>query len=716
MSNNILELLNEQQKKAVTTTEGYVRVIAGAGSGKTRALTHRFSYLVYELGISPANILCVTFTNKAASEMKNRIRSMIGDYDSGNVCTFHSFCLSILKEDIHTFNYPKNFMILDSDDVESILKKIYKQLNITSEQFTFNYIKKEIEKKKDSIDYVNDVLPVDILQLKRKYKSETNLVEKVFLGYLYEQKKSYALDFDDLINFVVYIFKKYDDKRIKWQKKLEYVMVDEYQDVSRRQAYIADTLSGYHKNLFIVGDPDQTIYTWRGADINLILDYDKKYANTKTIIMNKNYRSTPNILDAANSLIEKNKNRLEKELIPIKSSDQPVLYYHAKSVTEESNWIADNIKKLIESKVEHGEIAILYRAHFLSRPVEECFIKSEIPYVMYSGIEFYRRREIKDVLCYLRMIIYADDISFLRVVNVPRRNFGAKRIELITNYTDNKNITLYEALKDNITQPLIKNSKAYEFISLIEKYKVEYKNMDISELFTNLLSESGYEGILRLSGDQDRLDNVAELKQSIFDYENDAGEECLLEDYLDKIALFTNSEKKDRSNAIKMMTIHNAKGLEFPYVFVCGLNEGIFPSSHANTLNALEEERRLAYVACTRAEKQLYLSESEGYNYDLSFRYPSRFIFNIEKKYLNYVVKLSEEFLEMCNGQLDAITKRDKRSGFKGEFKKGDLITHKVFGAGKIIDVSMKNKSYKIKFDKFATERNISFMVKLKKR
>ncbi len=326
MSDQILNQLNEEQKAAVTTTEGFVRVIAGAGSGKTRALTNRFAYLVYELGISPANILCVTFTNKAASEMKKRIRSMIGDYDSGNVCTFHSFCLNILKEDIHTFNYPKNFMVLDSDDVESILKKVYKDLNITSEQFTFKYIKAQIEIKKDSIEYVKDLLPVDILELKRKYKKTSNLVEKVFLGYLYEQKKSFALDFDDLINFVVYIFKKYDDKRIKWQKKLEYIMVDEYQDVSRRQAYIADALCGHHKNLFIVGDPDQTIYTWRGADINLILDFDKKYPDTQNIFMNKNYRSTPNILAASNSLIEKNQNRLEKQLLPTKESELPVAY------------------------------------------------------------------------------------------------------------------------------------------------------------------------------------------------------------------------------------------------------------------------------------------------------------------------------------------------------------------------------------------------------
>lgn len=406
MKMDILDTLNEEQLQVVTSTEGYVRVIAGAGSGKTKALTHRYAYLVNELGISTANILCVTFTNKAANEMKKRIRSMIGDNDTGYVCTFHGFCVQVLKEDIHVLNYPKNFIIIDSEDVENILNTIYKDMGINSRNYTFKNIKEMIERRKNKEPYLEDIISLDITDLKKKFLETDNKEDGIFYRYLYEQKKNYALDFDDLINYTLYIFKNYKESKLKWQQRIEYVMVDEFQDVSSKQYALANILSKFHKNLFIVGDPDQTIYSWRGARVDFILNFNKAFQDVKTIIMDKNYRSSPEILSASNSLIRKNKNRMDKELKPIKSSKVQVLYNHSKTSKKESEWIVKQIKLLLDLGKSLKDIVILYRAHYLSRSVEEAFIKEDIKYTMYSGIEFYKRKKIKDVLCYLRMIIW----------------------------------------------------------------------------------------------------------------------------------------------------------------------------------------------------------------------------------------------------------------------------------------------------------------------
>lgn len=710
MKMDILDTLNEEQLQVVTSTEGYVRVIAGAGSGKTKALTHRYAYLVNELGISTANILCVTFTNKAANEMKKRIRSMIGDNDTGYVCTFHGFCVQVLKEDIHVLNYPKNFIIIDSEDVENILNTIYKDMGINSRNYTFKNIKEMIERRKNKEPYLEDIISLDITDLKKKFLETDNKEDGIFYRYLYEQKKNYALDFDDLINYTLYIFKNYKESKLKWQQRIEYVMVDEFQDVSSKQYALANILSKFHKNLFIVGDPDQTIYSWRGARVDFILNFDKAFQDVKTIIMDKNYRSSPEILSASNSLIRKNKNRMDKELKPIKSSKVQVLYNHSKTSKKESEWIVKQIKLLLDMGKSLKDIVILYRAHYLSRSVEESFIKEDIKYTMYSGIEFYKRKEIKDVLCYLRMIIYADDISFNRIINVPRRNFGEKRVSFIKQYSEKHNCSMYLALKANNEEDIIAKTKAGEFIELIEKYKEIYKEMNLSDLVTNILNDSGYEALLRTGGEQDRLDNLAELKQSISDYEN-TNEECSLEDYLEKIALFTNLDQKDNSDSVKMMTIHTSKGLEFPCVFVCGLNEGVFPTSHVKTINDLEEERRLAYVAYTRAEEALFLSDSEGRNFDNTYRYPSRFIFNIERELLKYEVELDNCFFEEARNYIELDERR--MDNLNLPFKIDDVVEHKVFGKGRVMEINREKSAYIIKFDNMDTNRSINFEGKL---
>lgn len=708
---DILEGLNEEQLQAVTETEGYIRVIAGAGSGKTRALTHRFSYLVNELGIAAANILCVTFTNKAANEMKKRIRNMIGDNDTGFICTFHGFCVQVLKEDIHVLHYPRNFLIIDKEDVTAILHTVFEDMGLNSRHYTFSAITDMIGVKKEKEPYLSYILDTGNDELKNKINNASGREDEIFYRYLYEQKKCFSLDFDDLINYVLYIFENHEDIKLKWQKRLEYVMVDEFQDVSPKQFSLAQILSGFHHNLFIVGDPDQTIYSWRGANVEFILNFDKAFPSVKTIIMNKNYRSTPNIINVSNSLIKKNRRRIEKSLVPVRQAEIPVIYNHLKTTGMEAEWIADQIKRIRESGRKLRDIAILYRSHFVSRSFEEVFIKEDIRYTIYSGIEFYKRKEIKDILCYLRMVCYFDDISFHRIINVPKRNIGKKRISFLKDYTTEHECSFYQALLDNQEESLFKKTGAGDFIRIVEKYKQLYEDMKISELLTGLLNDSGYEALLRTDGEQERLDNLAELKQSVFEYENSAGEECSLTDYLEKISLFTNLDQKEDTDAVQMMTVHTAKGLEFPYVFVCGLNEGIFPSKHIDTKDKMEEERRLAYVAFTRAENALFLSDAQGVNYDGSYRYPSRFIFNIEKSYINFTVEL-ERRLESDTRMYIELNERKLEFNDKS-FMVNDLVMHHVFGKGRIIDINRENSAYIIQFEKMQTTRNISFKIVL---
>jgi DNA helicase-2/ATP-dependent DNA helicase PcrA len=715
MNFDALEGLNDEQKQAVMTTEGYVRVIAGAGSGKTRALTNRYVYLVNDLGISTSNILCVTFTNKAANEMKKRIRSMIGDYDTGFVCTFHGFCVQVLKEDIHTMNYPTNFIVMDTEDTDTILKNVYMAAHVESRSYTFTMAKNMISTRKlRDREHIPYILDMDSDALYDRYLNSAKMDDRIFYGYLYEQKKLYGLDFDDLMTFVFYILTNFEEKLEKWQQRLEYVMVDEFQDVSTLQYKLADLLSGYHRNLFIVGDPDQTIYSWRGAKVEFILDFDKDHEGTKTIVMDRNYRSTPNILNASNSLIRKNEKRMDKDLKAMKDANIPVIYNHAKTVSDEAHWIVKQIHSLQEIGADYKDITILYRSHFVSRSLEEAFIKDKIPYVLYSGVEFYKRKEIKDILCYLRMIVFEDDLSFLRIINEPKRNIGTKRIELLKEYADRKKCSLYQSLKDNLEHELIVKSKAREFVDMITRFQGTYKEMKISDLMMAVMNESGYEAMLRLSGEDERLDNLAELKQSMFDFERSSGEETFLEDYLQNVSLFSNIDQEERKSTVKLMTIHTAKGLEFPYVFVCGLNEGVFPSKHVNSIDTLEEERRLAYVAYTRAENALFLSDSEGVNFDGSFRYPSRFIFNTDKEYVNYLVELEDRLIDESIAYI-RINENKIRPAKNGTYVIGDRIIHKVFGIGQIVDVNNALKCYSIKFDSMATNRSISFSIPLER-
>ena len=486
----ILNTLNEKQKEAVTTTEGYVRVVAGAGSGKTRALTHRFAFLVNVLGVPTDNILCVTFTNKAAGEMRSRIRKLIGDHDAGYICTFHGFCVKELREDIHLLHYPKNFIILDENDQNVLLKNVYLARGIDTKRYPISLARELISARKNDLRYINLINQINNDKLLSNYAKAQKPEDIIFYGYLCEQKKNYSLDYDDLINFTFFILNNYENIRILWQKRMQYVMVDEFQDVSKRQCMLADLLSAFHKNLFVVGDPDQTIYSWRGADVNFFLDFEKVHHNTKTIIMDMNYRSNAPIILGSNTLIEKNDNRIKKELKPTKSDGELIHFYHGKNVKDEAEWISDTIKLLCDNNYQYENITVLYRAHHVSRAIEETFIQKKIPYVIFSGVEFYSLKEIKDILAYLRMIINQDDVSFVRAINEPRRNFGKKRMELISEYAKKNDMSLYDSLKMNLENELIKKSQAIEFVTLVEKYKNTYCNYRITDLLEKILFET----------------------------------------------------------------------------------------------------------------------------------------------------------------------------------------------------------------------------------
>lgn len=713
---DILFGLNDEQRDAVTSTEGFVRVMAGAGSGKTRALAHRFAYLVNEVGILPANILCVTFTNKAANEMRRRIRSLTGDNDTGFISTFHGFCVAVLQEDGYFVQYPKSFLVLDNSDIDSMLKIIYEERGLTLRDMTFSNARDmiEIEKCKNRPQYYLDVIAMDTDALKKKYDEAVSAKDVIFYGYLYQQKKCFGLDYNDLIKFTLYIFSMSDEIRLKWQQRLEYIMIDEFQDIDGLQYELMQALCAYHKNLFIVGDPDQTIYSWRGANVKHILDFDKNFPKVKTIMMMKNYRSTPEIIAAANSLIDKNTVRMKKQLIPTLAKGERVVYSHAKTTKEEANSIAERIKKLSKAGVPYGDITILYRAHYIARTIEEGLMRAEIPYTIYSGVQFFDRMEIKDALSYLRLIAYRDDLSFMRIVNTPKRNIGEKRMRFLKEYAAANGCLLYDALVKSIDEPMFANTQARRFVKLIERFSSICHTMPASELLSAVLNESGYEEALRTEGAQDRLDNLAELKQAVYEYETGCGEESRLEDFLSHVALLTNADAAASPNAVKLMTVHTAKGLEFPYVFICGLDEGMFPSKRTSSFEAMEEERRLAFVAMTRAEKGVYLSDAEGRGLDGSFRYPSRFVFDIDRQLMDYSTELDPGLKAEAQRYISSAHNRLKGLSGQQRLNVGDRVRHDIMGNGVIEDIDEERMAYVVKFDELPTTRKINFNANLK--
>ena len=710
-----LSILNEAQREAVTTTEGFVRVIAGAGSGKTRALSHRFAYLVNDMGILPGNILCVTFTNKAANEMRQRIHNLTGDNDTGYINTFHGFCVTVLQEDSYAVQYPRSFLVLDNSDIDAMLQIIYEERGLSLRDKTFAQARDmiEIQKGIKKPDYYLDLIGMSLAELREKYENATAVDDIIFYGYLYQEKKCFGLDYNDLIFVTLYIFEQNEEIRLKWQQRLEYIMIDEFQDIDPPQYRLMEALCGYHKNLFIVGDPDQTIYTWRGADVRFLMEFDRKHPGTKTIMMMENYRSTPQILAAANSLIDKNRTRIKKDLIPTLPAGPLPLCHHAPNAELEAEQMAFQMAELHDRGVAYRDMAVLYRAHYLTNKLEEVFRKRKIPYALYSGVPFFGRREIKDALSYLRMVVYKDDLSFARIANVPKRNLGQRRLAFLREVAAEKGCSLYEALRRTLEDEIFKGTKAASFVNLIESFAAEYAARPVSELLNDLLDQSGYERMLRTEGSQERLDNLAELKQSVYEYETSCGEEASAEHYLSHVALFTNADAEDGGDKVKLMTVHAAKGLEFPYVFLCGLNEGVFPSGRTNTLPGMEEERRLAFVAVTRAEKALYLSEAEGRNLDGSPRYPSRFLLDIDPALLDYTAPPKESLIRDARDYIAANERMLPAERAESRFNLGQRVRHEILGEGTVLAIDTDKGAYVLQFDSMKTPRRISFRVKL---
>ncbi len=691
---DILQSLNSSQQEAVLNTEGYVRVIAGAGTGKTKALTHRYAYLVNELGISPSNILCITFTNKAANEMKRRIKKMLGEeYDTSFVATLHSFCVRVLREDISKLFYPDSFVVLDNTDQKKILEEVYDELEIRMDTASFKFMIDQIRYYKNLLTYL-DVITVPSKDTKSLVPR--NKEEAIIFRYIEKQKKYFALDFFDLINFTIYLFDKYPDILEKWQDRLHYVQVDEFQDITAKEFKLIRRLTQKNKNWFVVGDPDQNIYEWRGSRMEVLMDFAENMQPCRDIFLNLNYRSTPEILNAANSLISKNKKRIEKKLFTENAGLELPQHFHGKSDKEEIKYIIDKIREHLAEGGKYHDIAVLYRSNYVARFIEQGFLEADIPYTVYGGVGFYERMEIKDVLAYLRMVAVGDDLAFQRIINVPRRKMGKMKMDYLKNHAESEGTTLYEALKKHLDAPIFRGSKAKEFVATIEHLREYLETLSVSELLQRILIEAEYELYIRESGDMDRLDNITELIQSIVTQEMEFGEHLSVTQFLQNISLLKDEDGEDKNDRVRIMTIHTAKGLEFDTVFIAGMSEHTFPSARAleeRKEDALEEERRLCFVAMTRARRRLYLTESEGFGVKGYSKLPSRFLFDIEDAYIRRIGQIPEEVMEdyRIRTAEAALEKQTIHTV-------GTQVKHKVFGEGMIEAVDEKTRTYMIRF------------------
>ena len=677
--NDYLLNLNDRQLQAVTTKSQYVRVIAGAGSGKTRVLTTRILYLIDQWGIPSENILAITFTNKAAKEMKDRIEKMVDDNgNSSFISTIHSFCLYFLRREIKVLDYPSNFSVIDADDQKLIIKEAIKQYDIENTKGEINNI----------LNYIsnNKAAGIDCLAaLDMANNDKYTMYAKAYQYYMDRCKQQYYLDFDDLLLFTNRILKTKSQIKEKWQKKYQFILVDEFQDIDNVQYELISHLTSETSYVYVVGDPDQTIYSWRGANINIILDFDKKFKNAETIILNQNYRSTQNILNGANSLISYNKNRVKKDLISQNSAGDKIIHFSAGSEESESMYIVDKINSFLAKGNNYQDIAILYRSNYLSRSIEKRLVDYHIPYIIYGGIRFYERKEIKDMLAYLKMLSIKDDISVKRTINIPKRGIGDKSIDALFDYARENNLSLYQAI-DTYQGSGEKKMKAYK--QLIDELTEQSNDKSLTDLFDMVFQQSGYREMLTNSKDPEdanRLENIKELMNDIEDFSK-SNVDATLDDYLANVALYTDIQNSSDENVVRLMTVHAAKGLEFDIVFVCALSDGIFPSQRSieeSGNKGLEEERRLAYVAFTRARKVLILTDNRGFSYsEGASKRPSRFIEEIDSQYLkDYNKVVNDNYYNSSSSTVISYNKTATSS----KYKNGDKVYHDVFGEGIVL-------------------------------
>lgn len=685
-----LEKMNDNQKEAILTTEGPLIILAGAGSGKTRVLTHRIMHLIKEKKTNESNILAITFTNKAANEMKERIFNLIGDTTKYIwINTFHAMCLKILRTNIEYLGYKTNFTILDSSEQKRVIKDIIENYKYDIDQYNPNFILKVISNSKNKNESPED------LSQKSKFGFMKN-VSNIYLKYQQYLKKNNVLDFDDLIIKTIELFEKSDETLKYYQNKFKYIHVDEYQDTSIIQYKLIKLLSNFHKNICVVGDDDQSIYSWRGANVNNITDFEKDFKNSKIIYLNQNYRSNNIILSAANSIIKNNIKRKEKKLWTNIISDNKINFNYAENDIEEADYISKKIKKLNN----YNNTAILYRNNYLSRVIENSLIKNSIPYKILGSLHFLNRKEIKDILSYINVLINPDDeLSIKRIINVPKRGIGKETLKKIEIYMQQNKINMYEALKNvkdiklstNITRKIV------AFIEIFEKYK-NFNDYSIAEILEGIYIDSGYKEMLEQTvnvENRERISNISELVSSSIQYSK--SNKSILE-FMSDISLYSDTDKNEnnKDNSVTLSTIHASKGLEYDTVFIIGLEENIFPSNimedDTDIKEKIEEERRLAYVAITRAKNNLFISATKrrmkfGKNITNKL---SRFITEIPN---NLVITNNENKTDLYTAStisIPIIKEKNVISKSNKKFSINDKVSHKKFGTGTVIDINDK--------------------------
>ena len=669
-----LDNLNDKQKEAVLYNDGPLLIIAGAGAGKTKTLTTKIAYLIEEGLAAPYNILAITFTNKAAKEMRDRLYLLIGDEARKlQVSTFHSFGLKLLRENYELLGYDRNFVIMDSDDSLTVVKKIIKDLNYDPKIYNPKAIRNKISSCKNELISAHDYERYAVSDYEQ-------VIQKVYEKYEHKLKTNNSVDFDDLLILPIKLFKEHRDVLEKYQDLYKYVLIDEYQDTNEAQYILTKMISEKNRKITCVGDDSQSIYSFRGANYKNILNFEKDYKDAKTILLEQNYRSTGNILDAANQVIKNNRDRKDKNLWTNKGPGDKIKYYRAYNERDEAQYIIRKIKELVNRDVEYKDIAILYRTNAQSRVVEEEMLKENLPYRVIGSFYFYSRKEIKDLIAYLRLIHNSkDNISLLRVINTPKRGIGLKTIENLTIRADSEGISIYDA---------IESGKELEFKNTIEKLKSIAEDLTLTELIDKVLDASGMKKELESEQTLEsevRLENLEEFKSITKAFEEQEGL-ISLEDFLLEISLVSDVEEyKDDPNRISLMTVHSVKGLEFDHVFVIGMEEGLFP--HMNSLmenGALEEERRLCYVAITRARDDLHLVNARR-----------RTLFGKEQvnPVSRFISEINPDLLE--TNVKDEIPKKEEKIDtaemFREEdvdYKVGDFVYHETFGTGKVVEVT----------------------------
>lgn len=714
--NPILDTLNDRQCEAVNHTEGPLLITAGAGSGKTKVLTCRIAHLL-ELGVSPYRILAITFTNKAAKEMKERVQNLVGaQADSIWLSTFHSFCAKLLRFEIDGFHgYTRNFTIYDSSDQLVLIKDCLKKLNLDDKQFTPRSVLATISAAKNVL--------MDAKAFARQ--AEDFFQQKVSEAYeLYQAKlkENNALDFDDLLFLAVRLLEEKDDVREKYQERFQYVLVDEYQDTNHAQYALTKILAAQWRNICVVGDADQSIYAWRGADIRNIIDFTRDYPDAASIKLEQNYRSTKTILNAANAVIDNNESRPRKTLWTENPSGNKVIHYQAQTEHDEADYIAGAIYNRHEISHEpYGDMAILIRTNAQSRVLEEKLMRYAIPYTMVGGTKFYDRKEIKDVLAYLRLLYNPEDsLSLTRIINVPKRNIGATTMEKVAAYAEGEGISLFEALSSPDAIPVTKRGQTSleNFAAMIFDLLNDIDGMDVLSLIEKVIKDTGYGEMLDKDAEHDpqgesRKENVGEFLSVAKDY-MDSNPDGNLQDFLENVALVSDVDDFESSDSkVTLMTLHSAKGLEFPVVFLAGLDEGLFP--HSRTLmdpEQIEEERRLAYVGITRAERQLYVTNAITRTMygRVSAYMPSRFLGEIPPELVEEYRRKSampQSRMTSIPGQQrvsilskPVATSLPKKHAVTDSFAKGDKVRHKIWGIGTVLDVigDGPNMQMKIQF------------------